>query len=344
MIDLRSDSSSLPTKAMREAMASAAVGNDAFGEDPTVNELEQRAALLLGKESALFVPSGTMGNLLAILTATNPGDAVLVGRQSHLVRFEAGAPSRFGGVLFVPFDDAPMGRMRIEELESFLTLPMSLRPRMLVIENTHNSSGGLVLSIEEMAQYSSLAHKHNLHLHLDGARLFNAACALGVPVSELSCYADSVCFCLSKCLSAPVGSILVGEREFITQARKNRFQLGGQMRQAGILAAAGLVALDTMLPQIEKDHHNARILAEGLAAIDGIELDLNLVQTNIVMFDVSNLVANAQEFEEKLEARGVYASVFSPRQIRFVTYRNINQPEIDKVLEITREIVRELRS
>jgi len=342
MIDLRSDSSSTPTDAMRKAMATAAVGNDAFGEDPTLNELERRAASLLGKESALFVSSGTMGNLLAILAATDPGDAVLAGRLSHLVRFEAGSAARFGGVSLVTFADS-RGRMKIEELESFLTLPMSLRPRMLSVENTHNSSGGLVLSVKEMAQYASLARQYGLHLHLDGARIFNAAFALGVSVSELSCRVDSVSFCLTKCLSAPAGALLGGSEEFITRAREWRFQLGGQMRQIGILAAAGLMALDSMLPQIEKDHLNARILAQGLGAIDGIEVDTDLVETNIVLFDVSNLVDSAQEFEERLEAHSVYASVFSPRHIRFITYRDIQQGEIDEVLEITREVAQECR-
>jgi len=343
MIDLRSDSSSTPTDGMREAMAAAVVGNDAFGEDPTVNELEQRVASLLGKESALFVSSGTMGNLVAVLTATNPGDAVLAGRLSHLVRFESGAPARFGGLALVPFSD-PRGRMRTEELESFLGLPMSLRPRVLSVENTHNSSGGLVLSVQEMADYGSVARRYGLHLHIDGARLLNAASALGVHVSELSRHAASVTICLTKCLSAPVGAVLAGDAEFISRARDTRFQLGGQMRHTGILAAAGLVALDVMLPQIDKDHLNARVLAQGLAAIDGIEVDVDVVETNIVLFDVSSLGASAPAFEERLEARGVYASVFSPEQIRFITYRDIGEREISDVLDITAAVAQEYQS
>jgi len=343
MIDLRSDSSSMPTDAMRRAMAEAEVGNDAFKEDPTVNELEMRSASLLNKEAALFVSSGTMGNLLALLTATCPGDGVIAGRQSHIVRFEAGAPARLGGLSLIPFDD-PAGRMGIDSIESFLKLPMNLKPRILTHENTHNSSGGLVLTLDEQAQYGTLAREHGLHYHLDGARLFNAATALGVPSSDIAKTADTVTFCLSKCLSAPVGSILAGKTEFIKRARDTRFQLGGQMRQVGVLAAAGLVALDTMIPQIKIDHINAKLLAEGLAEIDGIEVSIDLVQTNIVLFDVSNLVTSAQEFEDILETKGVYASVFSPHQIRFITYRNINEAIIAKVIKITKEVAEELRS
>jgi threonine aldolase len=245
--------------------------------------------------------------------------------------------------MLVPFAD-PAGRMNIDELETFLTLPKSLRPRLLSIENTHNSSGGLALSVEEIHQYHSLARRHGLYLHMDGSRIFNAAVALKVPASDLARYADSVTFCLSKGLSAPVGSIIAGSREFITRARDNRFQLGGQMRQAGIIAAAGLVAMDTILPQLERDHQNAHFLAMGLAAIEGIKVNIDLVQTNIVLFDVSNLVSNAQEFEEQLEVRGVFASVFSHRLIRFITYRDIGQDEINKVLRITSEVAEGFQS
>ena len=343
MIDLRSDSSSTPTKDMRKAMAEAEVGNDAFREDPTVNELERLAASLLGKEAALFVSSGTMGNILGLLATTSPGDAVLAGRQSHLIRFEAGAPARLGGVALLPFDDES-GRLSINQLERFLNLPMSLRTRMLSIENTHNSSGGLALSLEEMAQYQAFVRKYDLHLHLDGARLFNAAIAIGVPAREIVRFADSVTFCLSKCLSAPIGSILVGKSDFINRARELRFQLGGQMRQAGIIAAAGLVALNSMMPQIEVDHDHARILAQGIAGIVGIGISPELVQSNIVLFDVSKLVSNAQIFEDRLEARGVFASVFSPHMIRFITYRDIDRDRINTVLEVTRDVARELQS
>jgi len=343
MIDLRSDSSSTPTDLMRQAMATAAVGNDAFREDPTVNELEQRAAALLKKEAALFVSSGTMGNMLGTLTVAAPGEVVVAGRQSHLVRFEAGAPARIGGVMLLSFSDEN-GRISLEEVEDYITRPTSLRQRVLAIENTHNSSGGLVLDKKEMEQYYSFALKYNLHLHLDGSRIFNAATALGVSAAELASCADSVTFCLSKGLSAPVGSVLLGKREFIDHAREYRFLLGGQMRKVGILAAAGLVALDTMIPQIKIDHQNAKILAQGLTKLNGIKLMLDLVQTNIVLFDVSDLVKDAQDFENLLETRGVYASVFSSKQIRFITYRDITQSIVERVLETCESVVKEIRS
>jgi len=343
MIDLRSDSSSTPTDLMRQAMANAKIGNDAFQEDPTVNALERKAATLLGKEEGLFVASGTMGNLVPVLSAAKPGETVLAGRDSHFVRFEAGAPARLGGFTLIAFPDED-GKPRIDEIRDFMELPKSLVPRVFVLENTHNSSGGMILSLEEMKAYAGLAKSYGLHLHLDGARIFNAAEALQVPASEIAQYADSVAFCLTKCLSAPVGSILVGKHEFIAQARNMRFMLGGQMRQAGVIAAAGLVALETMLPQIAVDHQNARTLAKGLSEIDGIRVDLERVRSNIVLFDVSPLVDHAQQLEDLLERHGVYASVFSSRDIRYITYRDIDADTIEQVLSITAQVAQEIGS
>jgi threonine aldolase len=343
MIDLRSDSSSSPTDLMRQAMAKAEVGNDAFGEDPTVNELEKRAAELLDKESALLVSSGTMGNIVAVMTAASAGETILAGRQSHLVRFEAGSAAKLGGVFMVTFPDEN-GRIDPEEIRNYIHLPMSLTPRLLVIENTHNCSGGLVLGMEEMEHYQALAAEHRMHLHLDGSRIFNAASALKLPAATIASTVDSVSFCLSKGLSCPVGSILLGKQNFIKKAREIRFLLGGQMRKVGILAAAGLVAFDTMLPQISIDHENAKILAKGLASLPGIKVSLDKVQTNIVLFDVSELVKDAKEFEDLLEARGVFASVFSDKQIRFITYRDIDRMVVEDTLEICEDIVKELRS
>jgi threonine aldolase len=341
MIDLRSDSSSSPTDLMRHAMARAEVGNDAFREDPTVNELEKRAAELLEKEAALFVSSGTMGNLVAVMAATSAGETIIAGRQSHLVRFEAGGAARLGGVFMSTFPDEN-GRMDPDEIENYIQLPMSLTPRLMAIENTHNSSGGLVLDLKEMERYKTLAAKYGMHLHLDGSRIFNAASALGVPAAGITSKVDSVSMCLSKGLSAPVGSILLGKQDFIDKARDIRFLLGGQMRKAGILAAAGLVAFDTMLPQISIDHENATLLAKGLAGLKGIKVRLDQVQTNMVLFDVSELVKHAKEFENLLEARGVFASVFSDKQIRFITYRDIDRMVIKDTLVICESVVKEI--
>ncbi len=343
MIDLRSDSSSSPTEQMRQAMAHAPVGNDAFREDPTVNELEKRAADLLDKEAAVFLSSGTMGNLIAVMAATTPGDAILAGRQSHLVRFEAGGAARLGGLLIITFPDED-GRIKPVEIENYIQLPMNLTPRLLAIENTHNCSGGLALSLEEMEVYQALAKNCNMHLHLDGSRIFNAASALKVPAALIASKVDSVSICLSKGLSAPVGSILLGTREFIKKSREMRFLLGGQMRKVGIIAAAGIVALDTMLPQIDIDHENALFLAKGLASLPGIKVKLDRVQTNIVLFDVSDLVPDAREFEDMLESRGIFASVFSNEQIRFITYRNINRAVIEEVLIICKDVIQEIRA
>ncbi len=283
-IDLRSDTVTLPTPAMRQAMAEAEVGDDVYGEDPTVNRLQQLAASLVGKEAGLFVPSGTMSNLAAVLAHCNRGDEVILGNKSHTFLFEAGGISALGGVHSCQIPNQPDGTLILEDIQNAIRSNDIHNPvtRLICLENTHNRCGGVVLSAEYTRQVGELAHKHDLSLHLDGARLFNAAVGQGVNAKELADPADSVSICLSKGLSAPVGSVLCGSKEFIQRALRIRKQLGGGMRQAGILAAAGIVALETMVERLAEDHRRAARLAEGLRCLPDIQADPEKPATNMV--------------------------------------------------------------
>jgi len=330
MVDLRSDTITRPTDAMREAMSRAEVGDDDYGEDATVNRLQALAATKLGKEAALFVPSGTMANLLALLTHTRHGDEAIVEHQAHLYLDEAGGMSALGGVIPRPVV-GDRGTITPAHLEA------ALRPddrhyaptRLLCLENTHNSAGGTVMTPAAMAEVCAAAHKRDLLVHLDGARIFNAAVALGVDVRELVRDADSMMFCLSKGLSAPVGSMLVGEASFVARARRLRKMLGGGMRQAGVLAAAGIVALDTMIERLAEDHRHARLLAQRLASLPGLGIDVASIQTNIVMVHV----ADADAMVAQLATRGVLANAEGPTRIRLVTHRHIGPRELDEAFE-----------
>src|SRR5712692_10561495 len=289
MIDLRSDTVTLPTPAMREAMYHAEVGDDVYHEDPTINHLQEMAAERLGKEAALFVASGTMGNAAAVLAHAGRAEAVIVGNQSHIYHYEVGGASTLGGSPMVVVPTHPDGMLDLHEVQIGIsdgsdehTAPTAL----LCIENTHNRCGGTVLNVDQVEQLSSLAHAHGVAVHMDGARIFNAAIALGVPASTLVRTVDSVMFCLSKGLSAPVGSMLVGSQEFIRRAHRMRKALGGGMRQAGILAAAGIVALEQMVDRLAEDHEHAALLAQGLADFPQIEIDPSRVVTNILIFKV----------------------------------------------------------
>ena len=342
MIDLRTDTSSMPTDEMREAMRNAEVGNDAFGEDPSVNRLEAISAERLGKEAALFVASGTMGNLIALLAHAEWGDAVLVGAKTHIALFESAGMARLGG-LFPVIIREHEGKLNLTQIEDQLSAVSSLRYRVMTLENTHNAAGGVVLTLEDMRRYAGLARKYELLLHVDGARIFNAAVAQGMEVKELARDADSLMFCLSKGLCAPVGSVLVGDRKFIAKAREIRALLGGQMRQAGVIAAAGIVAIEKMVDRLSADHENARFLADGLAKIEGIVVRTSPPQTNMVFFDVSGLDLNARDFSESLCRYGVYSSPFDDAVIRFITYKDITRSELTRVLEITERGAREVR-
>ncbi len=331
MIDLRSDTVTVPTPAMREAMARAEVGDDVYGEDPTVNRLEEQTAALLGKEAALFVPSGTMGNQLAVRTHTQPGDEVLIEATAHIYYFESGAPAALSGVMCRCLTGVG-GVFGPEAVEG------ALRPRndhfapttLICLENTHNRGGGTVWRLEQVAAVAAAARTHGLRVHLDGARLWNAAVATGTPERAYAGLVDSVNVCFSKGLGAPVGSALAGSRAFIQRARRFRKQFGGGMRQAGILAAGALHALEQHRARLAEDHANARALAGGLARLPGIELDAEGVATNIVIFRVTTLPA--ARLVEALQALGVRVGATGPDRVRAVTHLQVSREDIDVAL------------
>jgi len=341
VIDLRSDTVTKPTPAMREAMYRAEVGDDVWGDDPTVNRLQEVAAERMGKEAALFVPSGTMGNLVALLTHCRRGEEVILGDLSHTFTHEVGGASALGGIVFHPIPTEPDGRLAPERVEAAVR-PVDIhfpRTRLICLENTHNRTGGRVLRPDYMRQVRALADRHGLAVHLDGARVFNAAVALGVDVKDLVRDADTVMFCLSKGLAAPVGSLLCGPKEFIAEARRNRKMLGGGMRQVGVLAAAGLVALEQMVDRLAEDHANARRLAEGLADLPGFVVDPSVVETNIFMADVDHPRLTARDIAARMREKGVLLYAIAPRRFRFVTHYHITAEDVDRVLLLLQEVV-----
>src|SRR5512140_2900856 len=289
LIDLRSDTVTKPTPEMREAMAKAEVGDDVYGDDPTVNRLQELAAEMMGKEAGLFVPSGTMGNLAAILTHCQRGDEVIIGQLNHSFMFEAGGMSVLGGVSSYQLKNQPDGSLLVDEIEAAIRPddPHDPITRLLCLENTHNRCGGTVQTPETTRAMAKVARKHGLKVHLDGARIFNAAASLGIPARQLAEPVDTVTFCLSKGLSAPVGSVLCGPRDFIHNAKRARKILGGGMRQAGVLAAAGIVALEKMTTRLSEDHARARRLAEGLRNNECVVLDPGTPATNMVFFNLA---------------------------------------------------------
>jgi len=338
-VDLRSDTVTLPSDEMREAMARAELGDDVFGEDPTVNRLEQMAAERVGKEAGLLVVSGTMGNLASILTHCRRGEEVILGDQSHTFVYEAGGISALGGIHPHTVVNQPDGTLRLEDIEAAIR-PDNVhfpRTRLICLENTHNRCYGAPLGPEYMEAVAQLARRHGLAIHLDGARLFNAAIALGVDVRELTPHADSLTFCLSKGLAAPVGSVICGSRAFIAEARRTRKILGGGMRQAGVLAAAGIVALAKMVVRLREDHDNAMRLARGIERIDGLSIDLAHVHTDIVYFEVARDGLKAEELAKKFESRGVRMLPIGPKRIRAVTHYGITTEDIDLALLVLTE-------
>jgi len=337
---LRSDTVTLPTDEMREAMNNAEVGDDVYQEDPTVNRLEELAAKKLEKEAALFVPSGTMGNLIAVLTHCQRGDEIILEKDSHIYYYEVGGMSAVAGVIprliigdrGIPNPQDIIGTLRDENLHYPKTT-------LICLENTHNRAGGTIIPPKATEEVCQLAHKRNIAVHLDGARIFNAAIALDIEPALLTKDVDSVMFCLSKGLSAPVGSILAGSKEFIKRARKNRKMLGGGMRQAGILAAAGIIALENMVERLEEDHKNARILGEGLADISGIKVDLATIQTNMVYFDLRESSMDTFQFLPKLAEYNILGSPRPPTKVRLVTHYGINEEDIYTTIKVIKEIV-----
>jgi threonine aldolase len=329
IIELRSDTFTQPTDGMRRAMAAAEVGDDVWDEDPTVHRLQERAAQMVGKEAALFVPSGTMGNLCALLSHTKPGDEVILELDSHIFQNEVAGASVVGGLQLRPLGTVD-GRITPQQVEGAIRQADIHEPRtgLLCIENTHNRKGGICLSPRQTAAVCAIAHAAGFPVHLDGARVFNAAVALEVNVRELTEPVDSVMFCLSKGLSAPVGSLLAGTAPFIEHARRMRKMLGGGMRQAGVLAAAGLVSLNDMVDRLEEDHRNARRLAEGLQGLPGIEIDLTRVETNMVFGDCRPPLT-AREFIRRCQEVGVLLDLASTYRWRMVTHRGVSAADIE---------------
>jgi len=341
IIDLRSDTVTLPSPAMREAMYRAVVGDDVYGEDPTINRLQELAAERTGKEAALFVPTGTMGNATAVLAHAGRGEAVMVGNQSHIYHYEVGGASTLGGspMYVIPTDaNGMLDLYKIETGISDGSDEHAAPTALLCIENTHNRCGGTVLNLEQLEALTSLAHAHGITVHMDGARIFNAATALGVPVSTLAQQVDSMMFCLSKGLSAPVGSIVVGSREFFHKAHRMRKLLGGGMRQAGIIAAAGIVALEQMVERLAEDHEHCKQLAYGLADYSQIEIDVERVVTNIVNFAVLNTQQQRLTHEEtmqfltKAQEHGVLMGTIGEGTIRAVTHYGLDAQDIQTAL------------
>jgi threonine aldolase len=339
MIDLRSDTVTKPTPEMRRAMAEAEVGDDVYGEDPTVNRLEEAAAGLLGKEAAVFVPTGTMANTIAIKLHTEHGEEVICESRSHVLNYELAMMAWFAGCVARPIATVD-GRLTWEQIEREVRpLGPHWAPTGLIeIENTHNMAGGTVYPLEVLNEICDRAHDKGLPVHLDGARIFNASTALGVPVSQLAGKADTAMFCLSKGLGAPVGSLLVGPRRLIDKGRLYRKRLGGGMRQAGVLAAAGLIALQDGPAKLAQDHANAKLLARGLAAIQGIHVDVDRVQTNIVIFDISGTGLDSGTFSGRLKERGVLANGVGRSAVRMVTHYDVNEKMCLDAIEAAREV------
>ena len=334
-IDLRSDTVTKPTPEMREAMAKAEVGDDVFGDDPTVNRLQEMAAALMGKEEALFVASGTMGNLTALLSHCQRGDEIILGQLNHTFQFEAGGMSAVGGISSYQLHNQPDGSLLLEDVERAIRPddPHDPITRLVCLENTHNRCGGTYQTAAYTHSVCDLAHEHGLKVHLDGARIFNAAAALGVPASELAGPVDSVTFCLSKGLSAPVGSVLSGDHQFIRRARRARKLLGGGMRQAGVLAAAGIVALEKMVDRLPEDHRRARRLADGLRASDCFALDAGTPATNMIFFNLAaRTQMDAEQIAAALEKEGILVSPAGERRFRLVTHCWIDDAAVEKTI------------
>lgn len=342
MIDLRSDTVTKPTPAMRRAMAAAEVGDDVYLEDPTVNLLQERAAEIFGKEAALFVPSGSMGNQIAVKLHTRAGDEAVIEERGHILNYELGASSAISGVTLRAVKSADgSGILTWDEIASALHVNApyyASQTKLICLENSHNLAGGTVMSANQTSEICEKAHALEIPVHLDGARIFNSAVAQNVSVAELAKNCDSVQFCLSKGLGAPVGSMLLGAKSFIEEARIWRKRLGGGMRQVGILAAAGLIALTETPKILHVDHENARRLAEGAESLKGVSVDAERVVTNIVIFDVSNAEISAGEICAKLKEHEILASAFG-NSIRMVTHYDVSRRDVETTLQVLEKII-----
>jgi len=342
IVDLRSDTVTLPTDEMLEAIRNARLGDDVYGEDPTVNELEELTARRMGKEAALLVTSGTQANLVSVMAQTKRGDEAILEADAHIYHHEVGGISALAGVI-PRLVQGHLGALNPEDVEQAIRPKDIHQPEttLVCIEDTHNWAGGTIITPEQIESLSELTASKGLKLYMDGARIFNASVAMRRNVKDFTRHVDSLMFCLSKGLSAPVGSVVVGTPDFIQKARRIRKMLGGGMRQAGIIAAPGIVALEKMVDRLEEDHRNAKILAEGLVKLDGIAIDLGTVQTNIVKFDISGLPISPDEFLSKLWERGVKASGYGGSLMRMVTHRHIGKEDIDYTLSVVENVVKE---
>ena len=334
-IDLRSDTITLPTKEMLDAIDRADLGDDVFQEDPTINQLEELAAKRFNKQAALFVPSGTMANLIAVLSHCHRGDEVILGDQAHTFLYEAGGISSFGGVHSRQLVNQADGTIAIDDIKNAIRKEDVHFPttRLICLENTHNRCFGTPLSSEYVNSVAEVAKNDSILVHVDGARIFNAAVSLDTSVAELTHEIDSVSFCLSKGLSAPAGSLLCGSEDFIYRARRNRKALGGGMRQAGILAAAGIIALEKMTERIADDHQNARALAEGISDIKGISIDLDKIQTNIIYFSLDHPKIESSLFLDKMCEKNIHFFELGPSWYRLVTHNGISKDDVSNVVE-----------
>ncbi len=341
-IDLRSDTVTLPTESMRRAMYEAEVGDDVFGEDPTVRRLQEMAAERMGKEAAIFVASGTMGNMVSLLAHCQRGNEVILGNESHIVVYEAGAAAVFGGLVYRTVRTTRFGELPVEDVAAAVRGPNVHFPPtgLICLENSHNRCGGTVITPEYMAQVRAVADRHHLPIHLDGARIFNAALTLGVQPRGIAQYADSVMFCLSKGLSAPVGSLVCGKTDFIQRVLRMRKMAGGGMRQVGVIAAAGIVALTEMVDRLAEDHDNARRLAEALANIPSVVVDMETVQTNMVLFYSDSPRWTTDSLNQALAQAGVLTTSMGRTQIRAVAHYGISAADIDEAVRRTAEVVK----
>lgn len=342
IIDFRSDTITKPTPAMRAAMAAAEVGDDVLGDDPTVIRLEELAARRVGKEVGLFVASGTMGNLVSLLAQCGRGDEVIVGDQAHTFYYEQGGMAALGGIQPRTLRNRPDGTLDLDEIVAAIRDPRNLhypRTRLITVENTHNRCSGTPLTVEYMQALGKVAREHGLRIHLDGARLFNAAVALGVDVKALTADVDTLTFCLSKGLAAPVGSVVCGDRAFIAEARRARKVVGGGMRQAGIIAAAGIVALEQMVDRLAEDHAHAAALAAGLAEVPGLQVDAVSVRTNILYFRITRPDLDAAQLVARLAARGVLMLDLDPRRARAVLNYHVTAEDVQAALAVVRAVM-----
>jgi threonine aldolase len=341
IIDFRSDTVTLPTEEMLEAIRHAELGDDVYREDLTVNRLEKLAAEKMGKEAALLVTSGTQANLISLMNNAKRGSMVILEAESHIYWYEVGGISMMAGLLPWPIKSS-FGALNPRDVEAAIH-PKNIHfaePAVICIENTHNRHGGTIISPDQIKALSEIAHSHDLKLYMDGARIFNAAVGLKVNIKEFTKHVDNLMFCLSKSLCCPVGSVLVGTYEFIEKARKLRKVLGGGMRQAGIIAAPGIVALEKMLVRLEEDHKNARWLAEGINETSRIEIDLNRVQTNIVCFEVGDLDLSPELFVSKLREEGILALTLGNKKVRMVTHRGIKEEHVKKAIAVIEKIAK----